>query len=133
MKDQILKLRAEGKTYTEIQNVVGCSRSLIAYYVSPNAKQLTQKRQIKNRFLRRKNYKMILGGKCQMCGYNKCLDALQFHHKDPSQKQFIISDSIFGRSKHKYKEQETIEEVKKCTLLCANCHYEIHSKNDFTQ
>ena len=76
---------------------------------------------------------MLLGGKCQICGYNKCLDALHFHHKDPSQKRFLISNSIFSRLKQKYKEQDIIEEVKNCNLLCANCHHEIHSKNDFTQ
>lgn len=34
-----------------------------------------------------------MGGKCEKCGYNKCLDALEFHHKDPSQKEFQICSS----------------------------------------
>ena len=33
------------------------------------------------------------GGKCEICGYNKCLGALDFHHLDPSQKDFTISNS----------------------------------------
>jgi len=36
------------------------------------------------------------GGRCEICGYNKCIAALQFHHKDPSAKEFVISQS----SKH---------------------------------
>ena len=31
------------------------------------------------------------GGKCEICGYNKCIDALEFHHLDPSQKNFLLS------------------------------------------
>lgn len=34
------------------------------------------------------NYK---GGKCQVCGYDKCNDALDFHHLDPTEKDFSIS------------------------------------------
>ena len=33
------------------------------------------------------------GGKCQRCGYNTCLKALEFHHLDPSKKDFTISNS----------------------------------------
>lgn len=32
------------------------------------------------------------GGKCEICGYDKCVDALDFHHLDPSEKEFRISD-----------------------------------------
>jgi hypothetical protein len=32
------------------------------------------------------------GGKCQRCGYNRCVEALDFHHLDPSQKDFRISN-----------------------------------------
>ncbi len=71
----------------------------------------------------RKRKKEILirehGGKCQRCGYNKCATALQFHHTDPEVKDFNISD--IGRSKSLEKLRY---EVKKCILLCANCHAE---------
>lgn len=63
------------------------------------------------------------GGKCEKCGYNKCLGALQFHHINPEEKDFEITT--------KYKEgfydmQEMYKEVDKCKLLCANCHAEEH-------
>ena len=60
------------------------------------------------------------GGKCEICGYEKCIDALEFHHLDPTKKDFVISG--YGKSIKKMK-----EEVDKCILVCANCHREIHS------
>ena len=32
----------------------------------------------------------LLGGKCSICGYSKCIDALEFHHKNPKEKDFKI-------------------------------------------
>ena len=129
MKDQILQLHNQGKSYREIQKILKCSRSLISYYVNPSGKTSNLNRQNKNRFVRRTKYKNLLGGKCHICGYNKCLNALQFHHIDPTNKKFQISDSIWGVGK--LKEQEIIDEVNKCILVCANCHCEIHFKNEF--
>lgn len=62
------------------------------------------------------------GGKCEICGYDKCIDALEFHHINPEEKDFGISKKGYTRSWEKVK-----EEVDKCMLLCANCHREIHS------
>lgn len=59
-----------------------------------------------------------LGGKCSKCGYNRCIIALEFHHKDPSKKSFTIS------GKHCLSWQRIREELDKCVLLCANCHRE---------
>jgi len=53
---------------------------------------------------------------CIKCGYNKCVDALDFHHLDPLQKEFRISDWNI-RSWERIK-----KELDKCVLLCANCH-----------
>lgn len=64
------------------------------------------------------------GGKCQQCGYNKCKEALEFHHL--SNKSFGISQKGYTRSWQKVK-----EELDKCVLLCANCHREI--ENGVTQ
>ncbi len=60
------------------------------------------------------------GGKCCKCGYNKCIDALEFHHVDPNEKDKSFSNI-------KLKKWETIkQELDKCILVCANCHREIH-------
>lgn len=61
------------------------------------------------------------GGKCQVCGYDRCKRALSFHHKEPSQKDFGLSSRGLTRSWEKTK-----TEINKCILVCANCHMEIH-------
>lgn len=62
------------------------------------------------------------GGKCELCGYNKCISALDFHHLDPTQKDFGISDQ--SRKKSTW---EIIQpELDKCILVCSNCHRELH-------
>jgi 5-methylcytosine-specific restriction endonuclease McrA len=66
-----------------------------------------------------------IGGKCMKCGYNKCIEALEFHHKNPTEKDFSISKRGHCRSW-----ERVSEEIKKCDLLCANCHREIHAELD---
>ncbi len=61
------------------------------------------------------------GGRCEVCGYDRCSDALEFHHVDSSKKDFSISSKGYTRSWTKVK-----EELDKCVLLCANCHRETH-------
>ena len=64
----------------------------------------------------------LLGGKCSVCGYNRCVDALEFHHENPIEKEFKIgSGNTISWKEYK-------KEVLKCMLLCSNCHKEIHSK-----
>jgi len=65
---------------------------------------------------------MYKGGKCERCGYNKCDRALEFHHLDPTQKDF-------GLSKCLTKSMKTLkQEADKCILVCSNCHAEIHQE-----
>jgi hypothetical protein len=64
---------------------------------------------------------IFAGGKCIRCGYNKYPEVLEFHHKDPLKKDFNISMKGHCRSWGRVK-----EEIKKCILLCANCHRELH-------
>ena len=60
------------------------------------------------------------GGKCEICGYNKpFVSCYDFHHRDPSQKDFNISSQT--------KKFESLKrEVDKCQLLCKLCHFELH-------
>ena len=60
------------------------------------------------------------GGKCQVCGYNRCNENLTFHHLDPSKKDFQISGMTIGFEKIK-------SESDKCILLCCRCHGELHA------
>ena len=59
------------------------------------------------------------GGKCQICGYDKCPAALDLHHIN-GKKKFGIGDKGYTRSWKKVK-----KELDKCILVCANCHREI--------
>jgi DNA replicative helicase MCM subunit Mcm2 (Cdc46/Mcm family) len=61
------------------------------------------------------------GNKCVICGYNKCKRALSFHHIDSSKKEFDLSTRGLTRSWTRIE-----KEIKKCVLVCANCHMEIH-------
>jgi transcription elongation factor Elf1 len=81
--------------------------------------------EYKLRFKRRKKEQAIkiFGGKCQICGYDKCMGALDFHHLDPSKK-----DENIGRAIIQWKWERVKPELDKCILLCSNCHREIHYK-----
>lgn len=65
------------------------------------------------------------GGKCEICGYNKCISALQFHHINSQEKDFTISEQL---NLSNFNIQKYYNEVDKCILVCANCHAEIHEK-----
>jgi len=61
------------------------------------------------------------GGECKCCGYHKCLQALEFHHRDPDVKRFNLSGA------HCRKWSTIREELDKCDLVCSNCHKEIEA------
>jgi len=62
------------------------------------------------------------GGKCKSCGYDKCVSALDFHHRDPATK-----DKNWSRMKG-WSWDRLVKELDKCDLLCANCHRELHEE-----
>lgn len=74
---------------------------------------------------RRAKHKMIeaMGGCCKLCGYDKCQDAMDFHHIDPNEKEFSFS-SVRASPKSLL---SLINELKKCVLLCSRCHREVHA------
>ena len=182
MKEEILKLRKEGKTYNEIHKDLGCAKSTISYHCSKagmsrlnevvelsendikNIKELYKgcitKKTLSEKFnvteyeirkhikgierysrfgkdLSRHQKQVILvterrrrlkemsvehmGGKCSICNYNKCINALEFHHLNPDKKDFSIGNNGHTRSWEKIE-----KELEKCILVCSNCHREIH-------
>ena len=76
----------------------------------------------KRRALKRKLVEQ-LGGSCSSCGYDRCMEALHFHHRDGKEKDGLISRMIGS-----YQSKAVYKEVVKCDLLCANCHAEAHSQ-----
>jgi hypothetical protein len=73
---------------------------------------------------RYKKYELVKdgGSKCSICGYNKCLAAMDFHHLPEFEKKFAISKMLKRLPLEKLR-----PEAEKCIVLCANCHREIHA------
>ena len=75
---------------------------------------------------RRRDVKRILveeaGGACVLCGYDRSLAGLHFHHVDPSAKSFALSRQGVTRSLASAR-----AEAAKCVLLCSNCHAEVEA------
>ena len=59
------------------------------------------------------NIKLGLG--CQICGYNEHPSVLIFHHKNPKEKEFNIGNKRVSKKR-------LLKEIKKCVVLCSNCH-----------
>lgn len=72
---------------------------------------------------RRKKIDVVkhFGGKCCVCGYDRCINALEFHHVENKQESpsYVIMRWSWERAK---------KELEKCVLVCSNCHREIHYK-----
>jgi transposase len=62
------------------------------------------------------------GGRCAICGYDRHVGALQFHHVDGAGKSFSLAHLGVTRSLERAR-----EEAGKCVLLCANCHAEVEA------
>jgi predicted transcriptional regulator len=122
------------KQYEIIKNVrivaekVGVSIASVKKYASNVKRKKLSEDELKMNRVKsvidwRKKVKLKLvekkGGKCERCGYNKCIDALEFHHIDPNKKDFSVSGKSWSLEKLE-------KEVEKCILVCSNCHKEIH-------
>jgi hypothetical protein len=58
---------------------------------------------------------------CARCGESDP-DCLQFHHIDPTTKEFTVSNAVA----HAWSRERILAEVAKCEVLCANCHLKHH-------
>lgn len=76
------------------------------------------------RALQRKvNLIELRGGACEKCGYSKNLAALEFHHKEPTQKESKLDARVLSNRTWGF----ILKEFEKCELLCSNCHKEVHN------
>ena len=170
LKNRIISLYKEGKTYNEISKILRCSKGTISYHCSntidrsryssesiekyqelynngTTLTKISEDFKISRQFLSRKlthiknsivdidkNYNKrkaeyrknikkqcieYKGGKCILCNYNKCIRALEFHHLNPLEKDYVISGGTKSFNSLK-------KELDKCILVCSNCHKEIH-------
>jgi hypothetical protein len=80
------------------------------------------KRYRKQYLLRYWLYSIKKKSKCEICGFDKHPAALEFHHKNPLEKDIAICHLV----KYKRNKEAILEELKKCILICANCHKILH-------
>lgn len=119
-RNQFIELYGDKLTFREKQYFFN------TFYKLPDMG--TQRGNVPNEYYRNKRYKIkkemveYKGGKCEKCGYDKSLRALQFHHIEPSEKDFNIGGITTMNENVK-------KELDKCILVCANCHSEIHDNN----
>lgn len=116
-KKQILALREQGKSYSEIKSELGCSKGTISYYLGENQKEKQIKR---NRNSKRKIAQEINEIKeaspCADCGKHFPFYAMDFDHIEDNKVNSVSRLKILvGR-------EEVFKEIEKCELVCANCH-----------
>ena len=119
----------ETHTYTEASLFFNCSISTIKhygkkYFTYKTYNELLVSKRIstkKRRYITKQKCVDYKGGKCEICGYNKCLRSLDFHHIEEDKKDFQISSP-----NTKYRFEDMKNELDKCILVCKNCHGEIH-------
>ena len=67
-----------------------------------------------------------MGGKCVACGGMFHPAAFDFHHLDPSKKDFSLTNAFNNKTL-----DDIFDEAKKCILLCANCHRVEHAGEQY--
>lgn len=121
-KNKLQKLYNEIGSLKKVGKLTGHAAETVRKYIiiKQNPHRITKSEAV---ISWRKRTKLRLiehkGGKCEICGYNKCPSALHFHHLNSDEKDFGISGKSLSLEKLK-------SEVDKCIMVCSNCHAEIH-------
>ena len=114
-----------GKCNTCGKELTGLQRKFCSTkckYKNANSIHQTYAAQQKRGLERKKKLIEAKGGECEVCGYNKNYAALEFHHVDPSAKEFNLDMRKLSNSTW----ERILKEAKKCQLICSNCHAETH-------
>jgi transposase len=117
-KKEIIRLHKEGKSYREIQQILGCSKGTIAYHVGEGQKEKTRDRTNRNRtILKRKLWDIKEKNGCEDCKEKYPHWMLDFDHK-PGFKKIDSPTQML----QKYSWEKALQELNKCDIVCANCH-----------
>jgi predicted transcriptional regulator len=130
MKQEILKLRSEGKTYNEIVRLLGCSKGTVSYYCGDGqARKQHERTQGKRGQLMKWLWEYKKSLECCDCkmSFKDRPECCDFHHVDPELKEHKISYKLQCASK-----ESLLKELEKCIPLCANCHRTRH-KDRYTR
>ena len=106
-EEKLRKLEKNG----DLDNLKITSKDIL----TPSAREFLNNRKVE--------FINLKGGSCNLCGYNKNITALEFHHRDSSTKDFSIDIRKLANTK----KETLLLELEKCDLICANCHREIHA------
>jgi hypothetical protein len=106
-------LTGNQRNYCSVKCKVQTTNHKHQNYIAQQARGLERKKQLIK----------IAGGECCDCGYKKNISALEFHHLNPDKKSFGIDLRKCSCANW----ERLVEEVKKCVLICANCHRERHN------
>ena len=117
--------------WKQIEDIIGVSYETLRKAYKRKVEGLTCSQANPNNYAIQKirglsrKYQFVLdkGGKCECCGYNNNISALEFHHIDPNTKSFQLDLRAFSNTSL----EKLKNEVLKCKLLCANCHREYHN------
>lgn len=122
MKEKIIELRQKGYSYNQIVKRLGCSKGTVSYHLGKGQKE---KNKLRNKLFKKTRkeylinfswrYKKLCG--CKNCG-NKNPVVLEFDHIDRKSKIRPVSHLI----NEGYSLSVVKEEIRKCDVLCANCH-----------
>lgn len=102
----------EKDTYNDYYWSNGHTRNICKECVREN-----ERKRYKERTIEIEEFKKTL--ECKKCGESRFY-LLDFHHRNPNEKDFTIAD----RSRTNLAELQ--KEIDKCDVLCSNCHREWH-------
>lgn len=95
-------------------------KEYIKKHYQENKQYYIERAKVAREKLKLKMQELKKGLKCEFCGedHPACLD---FHHRDPNEKEFSIANGMMRKSFEKIK-----QEIAKCSVLCSNCHRKLH-------
>jgi transposase len=116
-KEEIFRLRSEGKSYREIQSILGCSKGTIAYHLGENQRKKSSERLSGSK----KKIKQYIRQHKESSGCIDCKEKYPYYMLDLDH----INDKKFNISKFSdftYNLEIIKKEIEKCEVVCANCH-----------
>jgi DNA-binding CsgD family transcriptional regulator len=118
-KEKILKLGKEGKSYKEIVLVTGCSKGTVSYHLGKGQKEKTAQRQSNNRKKIKEYIQQLKSSTpCADCNKSYPYWIMEFDHLPLEEKRFGINKWHESTSDF----EEVRNEIKKCEVVCSNCH-----------
>lgn len=119
-KDSILARLYEGRLSTLLDEVDKCDLLCANCHRVEHCNNVCDKRHAD---MKKMCLDLMKSTCCEKCGHNDTPSVYDFHHDDPSEKEFIISNLISRKSGSF---EDLLEELNKCSVLCANCHADVH-------